>query len=193
MQSKYYTDPFGNNTEYSYPDQYTVRQQGERFKGHTIYRAVESYAHSEAQSASRSVSVGHGFFKASVKVKHAQSVMSDGLHVVTGTKHQIGLYEIDLDPGFLLTLDDKLQRCLEYLPEEYDPARYEEVGELSTPLRNESSLLCPGDCESPPPPSHVLLRRLIDQAVPHALLPHNVAAQSCCSSASATGPTTSRR
>ena len=77
-----WTDPFGNQTAYSFPDQAKVTQETTQFVGHQIYRSVNEYV--QQQSANADVRVGIGpWFSASVDTQNAHSVMKDGLRTLS--------------------------------------------------------------------------------------------------------------
>jgi len=116
-------DPFGNKTVYAYPDQATVTQKTTQFMGHSIYRSVSQYV--RQQSTNAHVKVGYGpWFSASAETASAHSVMRDGLHVVAKSTCELGIYDITLDPGMLLSADPKFLQYVQALPEQYDPTAY---------------------------------------------------------------------
>ena len=118
-----WTDPFGNQTAYSFPDQAKVTQKTTQFLGHQIYRSVNEYV--QQQSVNADVKVGIGpWFSASVDTQNAHSVMKDGLHLVAESTCELGIYQITLDPGLLLTPHPKLAQYVALLPDQYDPAAY---------------------------------------------------------------------
>ena len=112
------TDPFGNKTVFSCPDQVTVNPATTQKTYHYVFRDANSYAKSVAMSANAEVHTG--FFKASVSVQQAHQIMSDGLNIIAESTSEIGIYTITLDAPLVLQLDEKLKQFIETLPDEYN-------------------------------------------------------------------------
>ena len=112
------TDPFGNKTVFSCPDQVTVNPATTQKTYHYVFRDANSYAKSVAMSANAEVHTG--VFKASVSVQQAHQTMSDGLNIIAESTSEIGIYTITLDAPLVLQLDEKLKQFIETLPDEYN-------------------------------------------------------------------------
>ena len=118
-----HADPFGNQTVYSYPDQAKVTAKTTQFLGHNVYRSVSEYVQQQATNAG--VRVGFGpWFSASFQTQTAHSQMQDGMHIVAESTCELGVYDVTLDPGLLLTPHPKLEQYIEAMPAEYDPEVY---------------------------------------------------------------------
>ena len=120
-----YEDPFGNNTVYGYPDQAKVQRATMQQTEHKISRSVSQYASEQAVNANVDAKVGP-WFSASVKTNKAWSTMKDGTHIIAESSSQVGVFNIQLDPGALLSPHPKLSQFLATLPEEYDQAAYQQ-------------------------------------------------------------------
>ena len=76
-----WSDPFGNQTKYSYADQAHVMQDTTQSTTHPVYRSVEDYVTQQQADAHVDAQKGY-FFKASIDTQWAKTQMSDSLHIV---------------------------------------------------------------------------------------------------------------
>ena len=59
-----YTDPFGNRTQYAYPDEATVSAKSDQFMGHNVIRSVSEWVSTQADWAGVSASYSPWFRRA---------------------------------------------------------------------------------------------------------------------------------
>lgn len=125
-QGHTYTDPFGNRTVYSVPDEADVATGSTQFMGHAVARSVSDFVATQASWAGVDAHFGP-WFSASFETKDVASKMQDSMHIVIDSRSKVTLYVATLDPPWQLSPDPKFQQAVNALPATYDAAAYADI------------------------------------------------------------------